>query len=191
MKKQKSKGKAKVPEWVTAEQDYDVTGKVCFAALAIGHQPINPPGWALKACQKFSKSLDGQILNAAFAIGQAPDDLPQEAIDICRSLAERSEIAHEPVLKAAHPGPKGYDSDDELLEQMTDLVATGMSVRKAALKVTGDYEDGSNARRLQRKWANESSNVQVDDDEFEDIHPREDRGLARRASKQRLFPPKP
>ena len=190
MSKDKSKRRARVSEWVTAERDYEATPDVRLAALAIGRQPINPPGWALKACEKFSKSLDGQILNAAFAIGQAPDGPPQEAIDVCRNLAERSEIAHEPLLNARHPGPKGRD-DDYLLEQIADLVASGVSPRKAALEVTGDDEDGPNARRLQRKWADERSDQQVGDDEFEEVHPREDRGLARRAGKQRLFPPKP
>lgn len=187
MKEQKPMGKPRVPEWVTAEKDYEETGDVRFAALAIGQHPINSPGWALKACENFAKSSDGQILNAAFAIGQTPDGPPQEAMHVCRNLAEQSEIAHEPVLKAAHPGPKGYDIDDKLLEQMTDLVASGMSVRAAAMQVTGDHVAGPNAHRLQRKWADERFDVMVGDDEFEEIHPREDRGLARRAGKQRLF----
>lgn len=182
MSKSKSKAKHNNPEWVTAEQNYNVTGDVRLAALAIGRHPNNLPGWAIKACEKYAESFYGQILNAAFAIGQAPDDPPQEAMDVCRSLAERSEIAHEPVLNASHPGPKGRD-DDYLLEQMADLVALGDSPRKAALVVTGDDEDGPNARRLQRKWADERFDQQVGDDEFEEIHPREDRGLARLVSK--------
>ena len=190
MSKQKPKRKPRIAEWVASEENYNLTGDVRFAALIIGRFPGNPPGWALKACEKFAKSLDGQILNAAFAIGQAPDGPPQEAIDVCRNLAERSEIAHEPLLNARHPGPKGRD-DDYLLDQIADLVASGVSPRKAALEVTGDDEDGPNARRLQRKWADERSDQQVGDDEFEEVHPREDRGLARRARKQRLLPPKP
>lgn len=191
MSKPKPGRKPRVPEHMTAEKNYDDTGDVLFAALKIGELYPHPPKWALKACEVFAESLFGPALSAAFAIGQAPGDPSKEAILACQKLAERSRIAHKPLLQALHPGTKGYAKDDFRLEKMADLVATGMSARATARKVAD--EDDVTAERLQKKWSREFFDQQSGDGEtdIDEVHERWDRGLAKRAGKNLLFQKKP
>lgn len=56
MKKQSFK--TKIPEWLTAEEDFEKTQDYRFVALVIGKWPKKPPLWAIEACVSLYKEVE-------------------------------------------------------------------------------------------------------------------------------------
>ncbi len=155
-------------DWTKWRSAHEETGHAEYAALAIGKWPFKLQDWALKACRtlledEYVRTED--VRYALMAIGTAPNDPPDWAVQACRCYFLKFERS-----------PKGYDPTNEMhLDEMARLIRSGeaKSAHDAALQVTGDELNGSNAHRLLRLWKEEFVPVNAADrGDGELIHPR-------------------